>query len=93
MARENSSEFFCNKKCKYFPCHEGIDKDDFNCLFCFCPLNSVINCGGAYTLTKDGKKDCSKCSFPHRAENYEKVVDKVRKMLEKRKFPENGERI
>ncbi|MBQ9912000.1 MAG: hypothetical protein IJM49_03120 [Firmicutes bacterium] len=35
---ENSSSFFCNKECKYFPCHETKDPDSFNCLFCYCPL-------------------------------------------------------
>ncbi len=90
---EHSSCFFANAKCEYFPCHIGIDPEDFNCLFCYCPLNPVINCGGAYTLTKDGKKDCSKCLFPHRAENYPLILERIKLMLDKRKFPEDWEKI
>ena len=25
--------FFQNRECEYFPCHQGIDPEDFNCLF------------------------------------------------------------
>ena len=30
--------YFSHKKCEYFPCHKGADPEDFNCLFCYCPL-------------------------------------------------------
>ena len=30
--------YFSHKKCEYFPCHRGADPEDFNCLFCYCPL-------------------------------------------------------
>ena len=36
--REGQS-FFQNKACKSFPCHKIENPDDFNCLFCFCPLS------------------------------------------------------
>lgn len=90
---ENSYRYFRNEKCQYFPCHRGIDPEAFNCLFCYCPLDSVINCGGCYTITEHGMKDCSSCVYPHKPENYEQVVDKVTRLLRERKFPENGVRI
>lgn len=74
---ENSYRYFCNDKCRFFPCHKGICAEEFNCLFCFCPLYPVINCGGGYKWTKNGIKDCSACVFPHQAENYDLVVEKL----------------
>jgi Zn-finger protein len=62
MNKQNDHKFFCNKKCKYYPCHE---LEDLNCLFCYCPLYHFNNCGGNFTITRDGKKDCSKCTLPH----------------------------
>lgn len=74
---ENYS-FFSNKKCEYFPCHKVSDEiaeKDFNCLFCYCPLYLKEKCPGnpVYFVTANGEKikDCSKCTFPHRAANYE----------------------
>ena len=34
-------QFFQNRECKYFPCHKGIDEEEFNCLFCYCPLYAL----------------------------------------------------
>ena len=31
-------KFVQNKACEYFPCHKTSDPENFNCLFCFCPL-------------------------------------------------------
>lgn len=30
--------YFSHKKCEFFPCHKNADSEDFNCLFCYCPL-------------------------------------------------------
>ena len=30
--------YFSHKKCEYFPCHKGVDPENFNCLFCYCLL-------------------------------------------------------
>ena len=50
----------------YFPCHEGVDLDEFNCLFCYCPLYALgSDCGGDFSYTDDGVKDCSACTLPH----------------------------
>jgi Zn-finger protein len=79
---ENFS-FFQNTKCEYFPCHKNADGSNFNCLFCYCPLYALgENCGGNYTYTKEGIKDCSGCLIPHRAENYERIIDKMGGIME-----------
>ena len=73
---ENSYKYFKNKNCKYFPCHKGLS-DDFNCLFCYCPMYSMPNCPGSKTyIEKNGKKIkvCTDCTFPHRPENYDKII-------------------
>ena len=71
--------FFTNRSCKYFPCHKGADPEKFNCLFCYCPLYAMgPGCGGNYRLTRNGVKDCTGCLVPHRRENYEKIMEKLR---------------
>ena len=73
---ENSYRYFENRACKYFPCHAGME--EFNCLFCYCPLYGMKNCPGRheYITGKDGKalKVCSDCTFPHQPENYDKII-------------------
>ena len=73
-------KFFQHKKCEYFPCHKGIPKGEFSCLFCFCPLYTNDNCGGNHTKTKKGKKDCTKCLIPHRKEGYDYIVSKLKEL-------------
>ena len=73
---ENSYRFFENKGCQYYPCHKGIDHQ--NCLFCYCPLYSMEHCPGEYQyIESNGKmiKECSGCTFPHKAENYDLIMD------------------
>lgn len=71
--------YFCNRECEYFPCHEGVDRENFNCLFCYCPLYVLgDDCGGEYEYTKSGKKDCSKCVLPHQRENYEMITNRYK---------------
>ena len=67
--------FFQNRDCAFFPCHEGVAEDEFNCLFCYCPLYTLgARCGGDFTYTPRGVKSCEGCSFPHRKENYDAVI-------------------
>lgn len=69
------SRFFQNRACEYFPCHREIAPEDFNCLFCYCPLYALgKRCGGSYTYNAKGNKDCTGCTFPHQRENYEKIL-------------------
>ncbi len=72
---KSSERFFSNTSCPFFPCHEGIDREAFNCLFCYCPLYALGRaCGGDFRYDEKGRKDCSGCPFPHRAENYSSVL-------------------
>lgn len=79
---QNSAKFFRNTDCQYFPCHQGLDEGCFNCLFCYCPLYSKNPCPGNATYIKkeDGRliKRCTDCIFPHKAENYEKIMKLLR---------------
>lgn len=74
---KNCSSFFQNAECEYFPCHKVADTEDFNCLFCYCPLYTLEDCGGNCTFTENGIKDCSHCTLPHKAQNYGYVMDKL----------------
>ncbi len=72
-----------NRQCEYFPCHQGADPEQFSCLFCYCPLYALgENCGGSFTYTGNGIKDCSKCLKPHRPENYGKIMEKLPQVME-----------
>ena len=75
--------FFQNRECEYFPCHAGADEKSFSCLFCYCPLYALgDSCGGNFTYTQQGIKDCSACLVPHRRENYERILQKMDGILE-----------
>ena len=72
-----------NRNCEYFPCHKGIPEQEFNCLFCYCPLYALgENCGGYCAFLENGIKDCSGCLKPHRAENYDKIMEQMPAVLE-----------
>ena len=74
-APQSSSRFAQNRACEYFPCHAGVGADDFNCLFCYCPLYALgERCGGNFAYTDGGVKNCAGCSFPHVRENYAAVL-------------------
>ena len=69
--------FFQNRNCEYIPCHKTDKTDDFNCLFCYCPLYALGDkCGGNFTYLASGFKDCSACLIPHRRGNYGRILDK-----------------
>lgn len=76
-------DFFQNKACEYYPCHAGADPDSFSCLFCYCPLYALGDkCGGSFTYTEQGIKDCSNCLIPHRRENYDRIMAKMDLVME-----------
>ena len=61
---DNSHRFFKNVDCRYYPCHQGVD--ELNCLFCYCPLYMLGDkCGGNFTYTETGIKNCTDCMVPH----------------------------
>lgn len=77
------AHFFQNRACEYFPCHKGIAEEDFNCLFCFCPLYALgKKCGGDCRYTPTGLKDCSACTFPHQKENYENILSRYHEIMD-----------
>ena len=76
METENY-KFFQHKACEFFPCHETKDIDNFNCLFCYCPLYALgENCGGNFKILENGVKDCSNCLLPHKRSNYDYIGQK-----------------
>ena len=69
--------YFSNRECEYFPCHSTQNPENFNCLFCYCPLYNIGDkCGGNFTILSNGVKDCSQCLLPHMRENYGYVLEK-----------------
>ena len=82
MARyEQSSSFFQNRACGSFPCHKGLDEDEFNCLLCYCPLYALgEKCGGRFRYSEHGTKVCTDCEIPHRGTSGVELV--------KKRFPE-----
>ena len=81
-------DFFQNSACEYFPCHKCADTENFSCLFCYCPLYALGDkCGGNFAYTKEGIKDCSACLIPHRRENYDRIMEKMKGVIELAKKP------
>lgn len=75
--------FFQNRKCEYFPCHKGLADDEFNCLFCYCPLYALgKKCGGAFVYNEKGYKVCTGCTVPHRRENYDMIVGRYKEIMD-----------
>lgn len=67
--------YFQNRECEFFPCHKGADPENFSCLFCYCPLYALGEaCGGGFRYNENGFKDCTNCQFPHKRENYGKIL-------------------
>ncbi|QEK13317.1 metal-binding protein [Crassaminicella thermophila] len=74
-------KFNQNRKCEYFPCHNVKDEENFNCLFCFCPLYMLKDkCGGNFTYVNN-IKDCSKCTIPHSKGAYEYIMSKMDEVI------------
>ena len=81
-------KFFQNSKCEYFPCHKCGNTENFNCLFCYCPLYALgENCGGNFTYTEQGIKDCSACLRPHRKDAFDSIMEKMGAVMELAKKP------
>jgi Zn-finger protein len=74
----NKYKFFSHKECEYFPCHNNIDIEDFNCLFCYCPIYHFKDCGGNNKILDNKIKDCSQCVLPHKRENYDYINEKLK---------------
>lgn len=85
-------DFVQNLRCEYFPCHDGADPESFSCLFCYCPLYALGDkCGGHFSYTPEGYKDCSQCLRPHQRENYAQICEKLGCIVENvKKRPDRG---
>lgn len=93
--REKKYSFFQHRECESFPCHKTEDEDNFNCLFCYCPLYTLgEGCGGNFEYTKSGIKNCASCSIPHIRENFGRIIEKyplLKKLAERKVKDENEE--
>ena len=76
-------KFFTNRECEYFPCHKTEKPEEFNCLFCYCPLYSLgSDCGGDYLYTPGGIKNCVNCTKPHERDGYEYVRSRIGEVIQ-----------
>lgn len=81
--QEKKYSFFQHRECEYFPCHKVKKEEDFNCLFCYCPLYALgTKCGGNFRITEKGIKDCTNCQLPHKKENYGYVTGKYQELAD-----------
>ncbi len=81
--KEDSARYFSNRSCQYFPCHRSENTEDFNCLFCYCPLYALGDqCGGGFRYTDKGIKDCTDCDIPHREGGYAYVLEHIGGVIE-----------
>ncbi|WP_303149095.1 cysteine-rich small domain-containing protein [uncultured Cloacibacillus sp.] len=75
-------EYFSHSECEFYPCHAGADEDNFNCLFCYCPLYVLGDrCGGNFRYLENGYKDCSGCLYPHNRGNYDAIMKRYGEIL------------
>ena len=85
--RDKHYAFNQNTQCECFPCHAGVERESFNCLFCYCPLYALgKRCGGQFRYLENGFKDCTNCTFPHRRENYGAVLERYGDVVRLMKF-------
>jgi Zn-finger protein len=73
--RPDSSKYFRNLKCEFWPCH---DREDQNCLWCYCPLYCIAECEGS----------CSNCYYPHEYKNYDKIISRLKEEYGPKKLTE-----
>ena len=79
---EYSYKYFSNRACRYYPCHQNADPNSFNCLFCYCPLYMLgEDCGGNFTYTEKGYKDCSGCLRPHTQDSFEYITNRFPEII------------
>ncbi|MCR5089643.1 MAG: cysteine-rich small domain-containing protein [Oscillospiraceae bacterium] len=83
MKTGNNYRFFQNRDCEFFPCHKGVPEEDFNCLFCYCPLYALGEaCRGNCRYLPNGIKSCENCAFPHFRGNYDAVLARFGELAE-----------
>ena len=80
LDEQGATSFFVNRGCRSFPCH-NVPEDEFNCMFCYCPLYDMEDCGGDYFINEKGVKNCKDCGFPHHRDNYPEVIRKLKEKM------------
>lgn len=76
-------KFYSNKQCEYFPCHKTSKPEEFNCMFCYCPLYALGDkCGGNYKYLESGIKSCEDCMIPHGSKGFEIVMSHMKEVME-----------
>ena len=76
-------KFISHRECEFFPCHKVENDEDFNCLFCYCPLYALGDrCGGDFVYLENGVKDCSGCMVPHSSGGYDYIMENFGKIME-----------
>ena len=80
---ENSYKYFENKECEYYPCHK--EKQNLNCMFCYCPFYSHAKCpGNAMYVEVEGKKIKTNLRLPAKEVTY------LRYIMDSHFIPVNG---
>jgi Zn-finger protein len=71
--------------CKFFPCHKGINPEDFDCTFCYCPIYpcGIKETGGKWITGNSGDAiwDCTGCNIIHRKDVVKKIKSKIRDII------------
>lgn len=81
--RTEHYKFFQHADCEFFPCHEVKRQEEFNCLFCYCPLYALgEDCGGGFRYTDSGIKDCTNCTIPHSPGGYDYIMKRFSRIME-----------
>lgn len=81
--KKNDYSFFRNHECQFFPCHKVANDEEFNCLFCYCPLYALGDkCGGNFKYIEGICKDCSDCLIPHSKGGYDYITGKYNEIME-----------
>lgn len=78
------------EECPYYPCHVGVNIDEFTCKFCWCPLYTLPDCGGNFELMLFGDynvgykviKDCSGCTKVHDSNAEKFVGERINQVLQ-----------
>ncbi|MCB6993640.1 cysteine-rich small domain-containing protein [bacterium 210820-DFI.6.37] len=74
-------KFFSHTECEFFPCHKTDKPETFNCLFCYCPLYALgEDCGGNFSFTDNGIKDCTNCLIPHSTGGFDYIMERYGKI-------------
>lgn len=85
-------KFYSHRECEFFPCHKVKNEEEFNCLFCYCPLYALgEGCGGNFRYNEKGIKDCTRCTIPHTRGGYDYVTERFQQIVDLAAKAEKGE--